>query len=164
MKHASFLDNAFTFQKLRNQCFRFVYIHLGHKAHGPAIDGKERRRKTIEFTYGTKNCSISTDHHEQIDITRFFKGLDVGSRGKALSTTLIDEHLHARFFEQRQNIACHLIAMMKVAFDGEAGRDQDAWSVRRGEMDLRLRLAGRIPLVTEELRSTRPGGRGCSQS
>jgi len=45
----------------------------------------------------------------------------------------------------------------EVAFDSEAVRDQDAWSFRRGEMDLRLRLAARIPLVAEPLRVTGAG-------
>jgi hypothetical protein len=46
-----------------------------------------------------------------------------------------------------------------VAFDSEAVRDQDAWSFRRGEMDLRLRLAARIPLVAGPLRVTGAGRR-----
>jgi hypothetical protein len=45
----------------------------------------------------------------------------------------------------------------EVAFDSEAVRDQDVWSFRRGEMDLRLRLAVRIPLVAEPLRVTGAG-------
>jgi hypothetical protein len=45
----------------------------------------------------------------------------------------------------------------EVVFDSEAVRDQDVWSFRRGEMDLRLRLATRIPVVAVPLRVTGPG-------
>jgi hypothetical protein len=41
--------------------------------------------------------------------------------------------------------------------DSEACRDQDTWSARRGEMDLRLRLAIRMQLVAESLRITEGG-------
>jgi hypothetical protein len=45
----------------------------------------------------------------------------------------------------------------QFAFDSEACRDQDTWSPRRrGEMDLRLRLATRMLLVAEGLRITEP--------
>jgi hypothetical protein len=44
-----------------------------------------------------------------------------------------------------------------IAFDSEACRDQDTWSFRRGEMDLRLRLASRMLLVAEDLRVTETG-------
>jgi hypothetical protein len=40
----------------------------------------------------------------------------------------------------------------QIAFDSEACRDQDTWSARRGEMDVRLRLAVRMLLVAEGLR------------
>jgi hypothetical protein len=45
----------------------------------------------------------------------------------------------------------------EIAFDSDACRDQDIWSFRRGEMDLRLRLAARIPLVAEGLRVSEAG-------
>ena len=45
----------------------------------------------------------------------------------------------------------------RVAFDSQAYRDQDVWAFRRREMDLRLRLATRIPLVAEGLRVTETG-------
>ena len=45
----------------------------------------------------------------------------------------------------------------QIAFDGDASRDQDTWSFRRGEMDLRLRLAARMFLVAEGLRVTEAG-------
>jgi len=45
----------------------------------------------------------------------------------------------------------------EIAFDSEASRDQDTWSFRRGEMDLRLRLAARMFLVAEGLRVTEAG-------
>jgi hypothetical protein len=45
----------------------------------------------------------------------------------------------------------------ETAFDSEACRDQDTWSFRRGEMDLRLRLAARMLLVAEGLRVTEAG-------
>lgn len=45
----------------------------------------------------------------------------------------------------------------RIAFDSEACRDQDTWSGRRGEMDLRLRLAIRMLLVAEGLRITEVG-------
>jgi hypothetical protein len=44
-----------------------------------------------------------------------------------------------------------------TAFDSEACRDQDTWSFRRGEMDLRPRLAARMLMVAEGLRVTEPG-------
>lgn len=45
----------------------------------------------------------------------------------------------------------------EVAFDSEASRDQDRWSFRRGEMDLRLRLGSQMLLVAEDLRVTEAG-------
>ena len=45
----------------------------------------------------------------------------------------------------------------EVAYDSEAVRDQDVWSFRRGEMDLRLRFAARIPVIAEPLRITGAG-------
>jgi hypothetical protein len=45
----------------------------------------------------------------------------------------------------------------QIDFDSEACRDQDTWSARRGEMDLRLRLAIRMLLVSEGLRITEVG-------
>lgn len=45
----------------------------------------------------------------------------------------------------------------EIVFDNEACRDQDTWSFRGGEMDLRLRVAARIPLVAEGLRVTDAG-------
>ena len=45
----------------------------------------------------------------------------------------------------------------QITFDGEASRDQDTWSFRRGEMDLRLRLAARMLLVAEDMRVTEAG-------
>jgi hypothetical protein len=45
----------------------------------------------------------------------------------------------------------------EVAFDSEASRDQDRWAFRRGEMDLRLRLAAQMLLVAEDLRVTEVG-------
>ena len=45
----------------------------------------------------------------------------------------------------------------EIVFDSEACRDQDTGSFRRGEMDLRLRLAARMPLVAEALRVTEAG-------
>jgi hypothetical protein len=45
----------------------------------------------------------------------------------------------------------------EIAFDGQASRDQDTWSFRRGEMDLRLRMAARMYLVAEDLRVTESG-------
>ena len=47
----------------------------------------------------------------------------------------------------------------QIAFDSEACRDQDTWSFRRGEMDLRLRLAARMLLVAADLRITEAGRR-----
>lgn len=44
-----------------------------------------------------------------------------------------------------------------TAFDSNACRDRDAWSPRRGEMDLRLRLAFRMLMVAEDQRVTEPG-------
>jgi hypothetical protein len=41
-----------------------------------------------------------------------------------------------------------------VAFDSEASRDRDTWAFRDGDMDLRLRVAARIPLVEDGLRIT----------
>jgi hypothetical protein len=40
---------------------------------------------------------------------------------------------------------------------GKAYQDQDTWSSRRGEMDLRLRLAARMPLIAESLRVSEAG-------
>ncbi|MGH3276233.1 MAG: hypothetical protein ACRDNZ_18140, partial [Streptosporangiaceae bacterium] len=45
----------------------------------------------------------------------------------------------------------------QIAFDSEACRDQDTGSFRHGEMDLRLRLAARMPLIAEKLRVTGAG-------
>jgi len=45
----------------------------------------------------------------------------------------------------------------EIVFDSEACHDQDTGSFRRGEMDLRLRLAARMPLVAEALRVTEAG-------
>jgi hypothetical protein len=45
----------------------------------------------------------------------------------------------------------------EVAFDSEACGDQDTWSFRRGEMDLRLRLAAQMLLVAEDLCVTEAG-------
>jgi hypothetical protein len=45
----------------------------------------------------------------------------------------------------------------QIVFNSEAFRDQDTWSSRRGEMDLRLRIATRMLLVAEELRITETG-------
>jgi len=45
----------------------------------------------------------------------------------------------------------------EVAFDAEASRDQDRWSFRRGEMDVRLRLAAHMLLVAENLRVNEVG-------
>ncbi len=45
----------------------------------------------------------------------------------------------------------------EAAFDSEASRDQDRWSFRRGEMDLRLRLAAQMLLVAGDLRVTEAG-------
>jgi hypothetical protein len=45
----------------------------------------------------------------------------------------------------------------KVVFDSSASAHQDDWSFRRGEMDLRLRLAAGMLLVTEDLRITEAG-------
>jgi len=42
----------------------------------------------------------------------------------------------------------------EIAFDSAASRHQDDWSFRRGEMDLRLRLAAGMLLVAEGLRIT----------
>jgi len=44
-----------------------------------------------------------------------------------------------------------------VAFDSSASTHQDDWSFRRGEMDLRLRLAAGMLLVAEDLRITEAG-------
>lgn len=44
-----------------------------------------------------------------------------------------------------------------VAFDSEACRDRDTWAFRDGDMDLRLRVAARIPLVEDGLRITEAG-------
>lgn len=46
----------------------------------------------------------------------------------------------------------------EISFDGEASRDRDAWTGRDGAMDLRLRVAARIPVVVAGLRVT-DGGR-----
>jgi hypothetical protein len=45
----------------------------------------------------------------------------------------------------------------QTAFDSEACRDQDSWSPRREEMDLRLRLAARLLMAAEGLRVTEAG-------
>jgi hypothetical protein len=45
----------------------------------------------------------------------------------------------------------------RTAFDSDACRYQDTWSSRRGEMDLRLRLAAGMLLVAEGLRITEAG-------
>ena len=45
----------------------------------------------------------------------------------------------------------------QIAFNSEACRDQDTWSARRGEMDLRLRVATSMLLVAEGLRITEVG-------
>jgi len=45
----------------------------------------------------------------------------------------------------------------EVAIDSAATRHQDDWSPRRGEMDLRLRLAAGMLLVAEDLRVTEVG-------
>jgi hypothetical protein len=45
----------------------------------------------------------------------------------------------------------------EIALDSEACRDQDSWSSRRGEMDLRLRLAARMLLAAEGLRISEAG-------
>jgi hypothetical protein len=44
-----------------------------------------------------------------------------------------------------------------IAFDSKAYQDQDTWSMRRGEMDLRLRLAARIPVAAGNLRISESG-------
>ncbi len=44
-----------------------------------------------------------------------------------------------------------------IVIDSEACRDQDTGSSRHGDMDLRLRLAARMPLVAEPLRVTEAG-------
>ncbi len=44
-----------------------------------------------------------------------------------------------------------------VAFDSEACRDRDTWAFRDGDMDLRLRVAARIPLIEDGLRITETG-------
>jgi hypothetical protein len=49
-----------------------------------------------------------------------------------------------------------------VALDSRAFQDQDTWSMRREEMDLRLRLAARIPIAAESLRVTEKAVPGCS--
>ena len=41
-----------------------------------------------------------------------------------------------------------------ACFDSEAYQDQDTWSMRRDEMDLRLRVAARIPYLAEGSRIT----------
>jgi len=45
----------------------------------------------------------------------------------------------------------------EAAFDSEACHDRDSGAFRHGEMDLRLRLAARIPLVAAGLRVTEAG-------
>jgi hypothetical protein len=45
----------------------------------------------------------------------------------------------------------------EIAFDSEACQQQDTWSSRHGEMDLRLRVAARMLLETEGLRVSEPG-------
>jgi Alpha/beta hydrolase family len=44
-----------------------------------------------------------------------------------------------------------------VRFDSQAYQDQDTWSMRREEMDLRLRVAARFPFQAEDLRITSAG-------
>lgn len=44
-----------------------------------------------------------------------------------------------------------------VVIDSEAYQDQDTWSMRREEMDLRLRVAARIPFVAESSRISTTG-------
>ena len=45
----------------------------------------------------------------------------------------------------------------EISLDSEAFRDRDAWTGRDGTMDLRLRVAARIPAVTAGLRITDAG-------
>jgi hypothetical protein len=45
----------------------------------------------------------------------------------------------------------------EISFDSEAFRDRDAWTGRDGAMDLRLRVAARIPVVVAGLRITEAG-------
>jgi hypothetical protein len=45
----------------------------------------------------------------------------------------------------------------EIVFDSEANRDQRSWVDRSAKMDLRLAVAGRIPLVAEQLRITEGG-------
>jgi hypothetical protein len=45
----------------------------------------------------------------------------------------------------------------EISFDSEAFRDRDAWTGRDGAMDLRLRVAARIPVVVAGLRITDAG-------
>lgn len=45
----------------------------------------------------------------------------------------------------------------EILFDSEAFRDRDAWTGRDGAMDLRLRVAARIPAVVTGLRVTTAG-------
>ena len=44
-----------------------------------------------------------------------------------------------------------------VAFDSQACRDRDTWAFRNADMDLRLRVAARIPVVDDGLRVTETG-------
>jgi hypothetical protein len=44
-----------------------------------------------------------------------------------------------------------------VAFDSEACRDRDTWAFRTADMDLRLRVAARIPVARDGLRVTETG-------
>jgi hypothetical protein len=44
-----------------------------------------------------------------------------------------------------------------IVFDSEAYQDQDTWSMRREEMDLRLRVAARIPFLAGAARITGTG-------
>lgn len=45
----------------------------------------------------------------------------------------------------------------KIVLDGEATQERDRWTGGSDKMDLRVRLAGRIPLVADELRITGSG-------
>lgn len=45
----------------------------------------------------------------------------------------------------------------EIVFDSNASRDRDCWQSRTGTMDLRLRVAARIPLVADHLRITTAG-------
>lgn len=45
----------------------------------------------------------------------------------------------------------------EIVFDSEASRDRDRWTNQTDKMDLRLRVAARIPLFADGLRITEPG-------